>query len=68
MVILKWTNVFSKETGFVKSISNTERHFVNTYEAKEAKKYSKRTIKNVLAKLESFGETENNVFEVVSVD
>jgi hypothetical protein len=68
MVILKWTNVFSNETGFVKSISNSERHFINTYNADEAKKYSGKTINNVLAKLKSFGETENNVFEVVNVD
>lgn len=67
MVIIKWTNKFSGETGFVSSLSMKEKHFNNTFDAAEAKQYSEKAVKAVFTKLDNFGETENNVFETLEV-
>lgn len=67
MVIIKWTNKFSNETGYVESVSTKGKCFVNTFEAKDAKQYTERGAKGMLKKLEDFGETENNVFELVEI-
>ena len=56
-----WKNKFSGEQGYVKSVSNKEKHFVNTYEVTEAKSY--KTIdsaKKIIEKLISYGEAELN--------
>jgi hypothetical protein len=64
-VILKWTNKFSHEEGFVKSVSDKEKHFINTYDCSEAKQYSEKNVDKVLKKLESYGEANNNDFEII---
>lgn len=68
MVIIKWTNKFSNETGYVASISNKNSCFINTFEQSEAKRYSEKSVTMMMKKLESFNETENNTFEVITVD
>ena len=65
MVKLKWTNKYSGETGYVAQVSTKNRCFVNTYDQAEAKEYSEKAVKGLLTKLESFHETDNNLFEVV---
>ena len=65
MVKIKWTNKYSGETGYVESVSAKNRCFINTPNKKDAKAYSEKAIKGVLTKLESYGEAENNDFEVV---
>ena len=65
MVKIKWTNKFSNETGYVASVSNKEKCFINTFDKDEAKEYSERAVKGIMTRLESFGETEDNIFEVV---
>jgi hypothetical protein len=65
MVVLKWTNKYSGESGYVAQVSTKNRSFVNTFDAAEAKEYSEKSVKGILTKLESFGETEDNIFEVV---
>ena len=68
MVILKWTNKFSKETGYVESVSSKDKHFVNTFDASLAKRYSSKvTACRMIASLKSYGETENNDFEILEV-
>ena len=67
MVIFKWTNKFSGETGYVASLSAKDECFINTYDEAKAKKYSEKSVKGILKKLENYGETENNDFEVVAV-
>ena len=63
--IIKWTNKYSNETGFVESINSKERHFVNTYEKDKAKQFIKANATKALKKLEEIGECVNNTFEVI---
>lgn len=62
---IKWTNKYSKETGFVESINSRDRHFVNTYDYDKAKTFTKTTVSKALKKLQEIGECENNDFEVI---
>lgn len=66
MVSIKWTNKYSGEVGYVKSVSNKEGHFNNTFDENKAKKYdSSIKAEKVIEKLISFGEGDNNNFEIV---
>lgn len=68
MFILKWTNKYSGETGYVASVSSKEQHFNNTYDKEEAKRYqSESSVKRIITCLTAMGEADNNVFEAVSV-
>ena len=68
MVIIKWTNKFSNETGYVESISTKNKCFYSTYDSAEAKQYSEKSVSSMMKKLESYGETEDNYFEVIPVE
>lgn len=68
MVVIKWTNKFSGETGYVKSISAKEQHFVNTYDINEAKRYNENVVKGQITNLTKYGEAKNNDFEVITVE
>ena len=65
MVILKWTNKYSGETGYVASVSTKEKCFINTFSMEEAKRYAEKAVKGIMTKLESYHETDNNIFETV---
>lgn len=68
MYVLKWTNKYSGETGYVESISSKDRHFVNTFDKTAAKRYSSLNIAGrMITTLASYGEAENNVFEAEKV-
>ena len=68
MVVIKWTNNFSGETGFVESVNTKEQHFVNTYDIQNAKQYkAEANAKGMISKLISYGEGDNNTFEIVEV-
>ena len=67
MVIIKWTNKFSNETGYVKSLSTKNKCFYSTYDASEAKQYSEKSVNSTMAKLEAYHETDDNYFEVIPV-
>lgn len=63
MKIIKWTNKFSGEFGYVADLEDT--HFINTWEIKDAKKF--RTIKEAdktIDLLNEIGEGQNNFFEL----
>ena len=65
MFILKWTNKFSGETGYVQSISAKESHFNNTFEAGDAKRYkTEKSANQAIKTLSKYGECDNNNFEV----
>ena len=64
-MVIKWTNKYSGETGYVASVSRKEGHFVNTYNREEAKEYSAKSVSRIIKDLVSFGEGENNEFEAV---
>lgn len=66
-MIIKWTNKYSGETGFVRSVNKKERHFDNTFDIAEARKYASVSSANSVIKLlVSFGEADNNDFEVIA--
>ena len=66
--IIKWTNKYSNEEGYVQSVSKTEGHFVNTYEIAEAKTFKRECdVARALNTLVAIGECENNDFEVVEL-
>ncbi len=67
MVIIKWINKFSNETGYIASLSTKNECFINTFEQEEAKKYSEKSVTGIMKKLESYHETDNNNFEVIAV-
>ena len=66
--ILKWTNKYSNEQGYVKSVKKADGHFVSTNDASEAKGYARNAdVTKALKVLEEIGECENNHFEAVEV-
>ncbi len=65
MVVLKWTNKHSGDTGYVASLSTKEKCFINTFSKEEAKRYSEKAVKGIMTKLESYHETDNNDFEAI---
>jgi len=66
-MIIKWTNKFSGETGFVKSVSTKEKHFINAFDQKSAKKYKDASsAERVIKALISYGEAEANDFAIIS--
>lgn len=67
MVIIKWTNKYSNESGFVASVSTKNKCFINTFEQSEAKQYSEKSVKSIMAKLESYHETDDNYFDVIQL-
>jgi hypothetical protein len=67
MVIIRWTNKFSNETGYIESLSTKNKCFINTFEESEAKRYSEKSVASLMTKLASYNETENNDFEVIPV-
>ena len=67
MVIIKWTNKISNETGYVASLSTKNMCFINTFELEDAKRYSEKSVPGIMKKLEAYHETDNNEFEVITV-
>lgn len=66
--ILKWENKYSKESGYVKTVSVAKGYFTATFEAEDAKKYrSDKEVQKDLETLKGFGEFENNDFVVEEV-
>ena len=69
MVVIKWINKYSNESGYVKAINNKEKHFVNTFDKNEAKTYKTLdAAKKIIDKLVNFGEGDNNYFELVTIE
>lgn len=46
MVIIKWTNKYSNETGYVASLSTKNECFINTFEEENAKDLRKVSCRN----------------------
>ena len=67
MVIIKWTNKYSNETGYIASLSTKNNCFVNTFEQDKAKRYSEKSVPGIMKKLEAYHETDNNEFEVITL-
>lgn len=61
--VIRWTNNFSGETGFVKKISKAKGYFENTFVKEEARKFiSDKQIATALVQLAELKEDENNTF------
>ncbi len=67
MFIIQWTNKYSREIGYVGSISAINRCFYNAGRdgAKEYK--TEKAAAKVIEQLTEYGEADNNVFEIISV-
>lgn len=66
--IIKWTNKYSGETGYVASIDSKEKHFVNTSDVQDARVFTNAGLAAAgIKQLTTYGEAENNVFEVIDV-
>ena len=66
MFILKWTNKYSGETGYVASVSAKDKCFVNTFNKDEAKVYKSESVaRRMITSLQTYGEAEQNTFEIV---
>ena len=62
---IRWTNKYSHETGFVKTVSKAKRCFINTFDASEARVFkSEKDAEKAIAVLTEMGEAENNIFTV----
>lgn len=62
---IKWINKFSREEGFVKSLSKTKGYFENTFDFNEARLFTEKEAQTALSTLEAIGETANNDFAIV---
>lgn len=62
---IKWTNKWSGDTGFVKSINSKKKEFENTFNESEAKVFSKNVITRTIKQLDSY--CDWNTYEAVTV-
>jgi hypothetical protein len=64
--IIKWTNIYSGEIGYVQMIRHTKGHFVNTSDKAMARKYrSHADAQKAIETLISIGEGQSNVFTIL---
>lgn len=62
---IKWTNKWSGDTGFVKSINSKKKEFENTFDESEAKVFNKSVITRTIKQLDSY--CDWNTYEAVTV-
>jgi hypothetical protein len=63
---IKWTNVYSGETGYVQMIRHAKNHFVNTPDREFARKFrSDAEASKAVDSLIQMGEGRNNLFTIV---
>ena len=63
---IQWTNKYSGETGYVKTVSAAKKCFINTFDKNEARKFrSDAEAEKTIVVLNEMGEGENNTFAVV---
>lgn len=60
---IKWTNKWSGETGFVKTVNTKKKYFENTYDVNDAKVFTKTTGNKALPKLDEY--CADNTYELV---
>lgn len=67
-MVIKWINRFSNESGYIKYIDYKNKHFVNTFNGTDAKKFvSTESAEKAINKLIEYGEAENNIFEIINI-
>lgn len=62
---IKWTNKFSKETGYVKKLNRKKKYFENTFEKSEAMQFidTEENLKKAINLLNTY--CPDNIYEVV---
>ena len=67
-IIIQWTNKYSKEKGYVKTLNGNNKYFENTFDVNCAKIYSSKwTAKRALDRIIEYGEAINNDFEIIEL-
>ena len=62
-MIIKWTNKYSNEQGYVRVIKKSLGHFENTQDKKLARKFrTEKDAQRAVTVLEDIGESQNNNF------
>lgn len=64
-MIIKWTNKYSGEQGYVKSLNRQDGYFENTFDENEAESYSEKNVNEIIELLYNFC-SDNNYQTVVS--
>ncbi len=64
-MIIQWTNKYSGEQGYVKSLNRKEGYFKNTFNENEAKKYSGKSVKKIIELLNNF--CSDNVYQAIDI-
>ena len=65
-MIIKWTNKYSHEIGYVGSVSTKNKCFYNS-DKDNAKQYkNEKSAIKAIALLKEYGEADNNDFEIVT--
>lgn len=68
MFIIKWTNKYSNEEGYVKVINRKDGYFENTYEKENAFHFkTKGNATKAMNWLTNSNEGENNIFSLEEV-
>lgn len=63
--IIKWTNIYSNETGYVQMIRHSKNHFVNTFDKESARKYrTDKEARKAVDDLIVMGEGKTNIFSI----
>ena len=66
--VIKWTNKYSNETGYVRVIRKSLKYFENTFDVRLARKFkSDIEINDAIQTLNYIGEGENNIFSIEEV-
>lgn len=66
-IIIQWENKYSKETGYVGSVSSKNRCFYNA-DREGAKQYSsEKAAQKAITQITAYGEAENNDFKIIVV-
>lgn len=63
--IIQWTNKYSHEQGYVKTINYKENYFENTFNREEAQKYHPQVLKNRIAFLDKC--CPDNTYEAIKI-
>ena len=67
LAVIRWTNKYSGEQGYVGSLSTKNKCFYNA-DRSGAKQYSsEKAARKAITMLESYGEAENNTFEILVI-
>lgn len=69
MFKIMWTNKYSQESGYVKSVKKKDGYFINTFDFDAAKSYaSESSAKAQVNVLKTLKDGDNNDYRVLAVE